>query len=62
MIKVGSRWEGIDKTFVVINTIEQDGHTWVHYREDSNKKPVLECKEYSCYQESFVQRFREILA
>ena len=37
-----------------------DGHTWVHYREDLGiKVPTLQCKEYSCYLESFTQRFNE---
>jgi hypothetical protein len=58
MIKDGSRWAGTDsKVFVVLHTIEQDGHTWVHYRDDSGSPP----REYSCYQESFVQRFNQIL-
>lgn len=58
MIKEGSRWSGGDsKVFIVLHTIEQDGHTWVHYRDDSSKEP----KEYSCYLESFTQRFKEIV-
>jgi hypothetical protein len=58
MIKQGSRWSSGDhKMFVVLHTIEQDGHTWVHYRDADGNPP----KEYSCYQESFVQRFNEIL-
>jgi hypothetical protein len=59
MIKVGSRWEGVDKQFRVLAVVEADGHTWVHYREDLGiKVPVLECREYSCYEESFLSRFR----
>ena len=58
MIKQGSRWSGGDhKTFMVLHTIERDGHTWIHYRDEEGDPP----KEYSCYQESFVQRFSEIL-
>ena len=61
MIKVGSRWEGVDKQFRVLAVVEADGHTWVHYREDLGiKVPVLECREYSCYQESFLARFRPL--
>lgn len=61
MIKVGSRWEGVDTQFRVLAVIEADGHTWVHYREDLGiKVPVLECREYSCYQESFLARFRPL--
>lgn len=59
MVKVGSKWwNGSDKFFRVIAIVEAEGNTWVHYREDHGiKVPALECKEYSCYQESFVQRF-----
>ena len=61
MIKVGSRWEGVDTQFRVLAVVEADGHTWVHYREDLGiKVPVLECREYSCYQESFLLRFRPL--
>ena len=60
MIKNGSKWSGIDgKVFVVINIVEQNGHTWVHYRNDKpaeNGTP----QEYSCYQESFLSRFRQL--
>lgn len=52
----GSKWSSSDgKKFTVIHVVEQDGHTWVHYRNES-KEP----KEYSCYLESFVSRFRSI--
>jgi hypothetical protein len=60
MVKVGSIWESTDKRFCVISVTEVDGHTWVHYREDLGiKVPTKECKEYSCYLESFVARYRE---
>lgn len=61
MVKVGSKWwDGKEKYFRVISVIEADGNTWVHYREERGiKVAVIECKEYSCYQESFVQRFSE---
>jgi hypothetical protein len=53
--KPGSIWTSPDNTrFRVINTvlIETDGHTWVHYIQEKTDK------EYSCYLESFLQRFR----
>jgi hypothetical protein len=54
IIKEGSRWWAADsKRFVVLHTIEQDGKTWVHYRDEKGNPP----KEYSCYKESFLQRF-----
>ena len=56
-IKIGSRWTSTDhKTFVVLDQVEVDGHTWVHYREETtNSAP----REYSCYRESFLARFRQ---
>jgi len=57
--KCGSRWSGNDsKVFRVLTTIEIDGHIWVHYIKDN--APEDEIREYSCYQESFLQRFREL--
>jgi len=52
--KEGSKWTSINETFVVIHTIELDGHTWIHYRKETNGQ------EYSCYAESFLDRFTEI--
>ena len=59
MIKQGSRWWAGDKKFVVLHVLEQDGHTWVHYRDElpANRFSTDGCKEYSCFQESFLQRF-----
>ena len=59
IVKQGSRWGTADrKHFLVLSVTEIDGHTWVHYREDRGiKVPAIECKEYSCYIESFIQRF-----
>ena len=61
MVKQGSRWTSGEKDFVVLAVVDaEDGHTWVHYREDLGiKVPTLQCKEYSCYIESFTQRFQE---
>lgn len=57
-VTVGSRWwGGGDDQFVVIAVIEQEGHTWVHYRDNSGNAPS---KEYSCYLESFLSRFKEL--
>lgn len=58
-IKEGSRWNGgSGKTFRVIQVVEVEGHTWIHYINDH--LPESENREYSCYQESFESRFREI--
>jgi hypothetical protein len=57
MIKENSRWQGNDrKVFVVLHTIEVDGHAWVHYRSEK-PGPSGTPTEYSCYQESFESRF-----
>ena len=61
MVKVGSKWSGSGNEkniFRVIHVVELDGHTWIHYINES----VLEDhdREYSCYQESFLSRFREM--
>jgi hypothetical protein len=61
MVKAGTLWESVDKKFRVLSVTEVDGNIWVHYREDRGiKVPAIECKEYSCYQESFLQRFRQL--
>ena len=55
--EVGSKWwSGDSKIFYVKSVIELEGHTWVHYGEFKNGK------EYSCYLESFLQRFAEVPA
>jgi hypothetical protein len=57
-VTVGSRWWAAQgERFVVIALVEQDGNTWVHYRDDKNKEVP---REYSCYLESFVSRFSEL--
>jgi len=54
-VKAGTRWSSTDgKEFVVIHVIEKEGHTWVHYRDNRKDEP----REYSCYVESFLSRFR----
>jgi hypothetical protein len=62
MVKVGTLWTSSDdKLFRVLSVTEIDDQTWVHYREDRGiKVPAIECREYSCYVESFVARFREL--
>ena len=58
MIKQGSKWEGSDgKVFVVISTTVIEGKDWVYYRAEKlqNHMPT----EFSCYEESFLARFRE---
>lgn len=57
MIKEGSRWWSSDnKVFIVLHTVEQEGHTWVHYRSEKISESGTP-QEYSCYEESFLSRF-----
>ena len=54
-VERGDVWASVDgKEFMVINVIDLDNKTWVHYRLISKEEP----KEFSCYKESFVERFR----
>lgn len=57
MIKQGSKWGGDGKAFIVLYIVEQDGHTWIHYRSEKVDETGTP-REYSCYQESFLSRFR----
>ena len=58
MVKVGSKWVGNgDNIFRVIHVIELEGHTWIHYIKEN--APEDSTREYSCYLESFLLRFRE---
>lgn len=58
MVEKGSIWSGNQGLkFQVINVAVVEGNTWVHYRRlDSETE---EPKEYSCYLESFTERFRQ---
>ncbi len=56
-VRIGSRWwAGEGDSFFVIDVITIEGHTWVHYRDDNKESP----REYSCYIESFLNRFSEL--
>jgi hypothetical protein len=58
--KDGSRWVGTGRdVFHVLHTIELEGHTWVHYIKET-KEETNEIREYSCYLESFLQRFNPL--
>jgi hypothetical protein len=51
----GSKWtSGQGDTFRVIQLVEVEEHTWIHYIKNNAEQ------EYSCYVESFLERFREI--
>ena len=58
MIRQGSKWISDDgQKFHVIHVIELEGHTWIHYIKEN--APEHSNREYSCYEESFLSRFRE---
>jgi hypothetical protein len=60
MVKQGSKWisnNGNDR-YHVIHIIELEGHTWVHYIKEN--APEDSTREYSCYIESFLSRFRAL--
>lgn len=64
MIKEGSVWRDRgSKRFQVIKLVEDQGNTWVHYREYAGEylSPTACVREYSCYAGSFVERFTEIV-
>lgn len=53
--EIGSKWwGGQTKTFYVKALVELEGKTWIYYGEHNSDK------EYSCYLESFLQRFTEM--
>jgi hypothetical protein len=59
MVKVGSKWVGNENNiFRVIHVIELDDHTWIHYIKDNAPEDLN--REYSCYEESFLSRFRQV--
>jgi hypothetical protein len=58
MIKAGSKWSSATgQEFRVISVVELEGHTWVHYIKENISEDDI--REYSCYIESFLDRFRE---
>jgi len=60
MVTEGSKWTGVtgNDKFHVIHVVELDGHTWVHYIKEN--APEDTTREFSCYLESFLSRFRAI--
>lgn len=59
MVKVGSKWMGNENNrFRVIHVIEIEGNTWVHYIKENASEDFN--REYSCYEESFLTRYREV--
>jgi hypothetical protein len=54
MVKEGSIWGdgSSQQRFTVIRRVEIEGNIWIHYRNEQGT-------EFSCYEQSFKQRFRE---
>jgi|LauGreDrversion4_2_1035121.scaffolds.fasta_scaffold153113_6 hypothetical protein len=57
-LDVNSTWQDEQgNRYQIIHIIHDDaGHVWVHYRRLERDNP----HEYSCWQETFVERFREV--
>lgn len=53
-IQAGTRWRGVSNHVIVIYEIKaEDGHEWIYYRDADVDTP----REYSCYKESFLDRY-----
>lgn len=58
-IKNGSRWTGTEGTvFIVIGTVIVEGKNWIYYRLEKPQDHLP--SEFSCFEESFLHRFRQI--
>lgn len=54
-VNAGDRWVSSDsKSFRVLSVLEKDNEVWIHYIDDHGR-------EYSCWEESFIHRFRKDL-
>jgi hypothetical protein len=59
MITEGSCWSSNNgEIFQVISKAEIEGHRWIFYRLLT--KNTEEVKEFSCYEESFLERFYQV--
>jgi hypothetical protein len=55
--KLNSKWwGGNSEKFRILSIVEQEGKTWVHYVKENS----VPAQEYSCYLESFLERFSEL--
>ena len=55
-VSTGEMWEaGFREYFRVINVVDLENQTWVHYMR------LKDNLEYSCLKESFIHRFRKVL-
>jgi len=60
MIKMGSKWTSSDgKIFIVLGTVDLEGKRWVYYRSETSEAHLP--NEFSCFEESFLARFRPVV-
>jgi hypothetical protein len=54
-VQQGQVWKDSSfKEFMILHLYtDSQGHTWVHYRQND----CTNCREYSCWIESFLERF-----
>jgi hypothetical protein len=63
IVETGSRWwDGRGTYFHVLDVLDIEGKTWVHYIKEGNMshERLSGENEYSCYVESFVSRFTRV--
>ena len=65
-VEPGTLWEGSATStgiprFRVLSVSKIEGQDWVHYREEKSAFAKPDCKEFSCYLESFVHRFKPVI-
>jgi len=59
MIFEQTKWvDSNGKEYRVLSRTVLDGNVWIHYIRDAKNQDDI--KEYSCYEESFLSRFRQI--
>lgn len=57
-VKEGTLWRSSDdKRFRVLGVVMTGSDVWVHYREELTGYAQSGAKEFSCFKESFVERF-----
>lgn len=60
MVRISSKWTSTEgKIFIVLGTAEIDGKNWVYYRLETPEAHLP--REFSCFEESFLARFRPIV-
>ena len=62
IVKEGTLWtDSYSNKFRVLHVVTDDeNNVWVHYRKELKGYDQREASEYSCYEESFLERFHEL--